>query len=59
MKTLCKEIKDGTTATATEFYEIRSAIRFMREMEAQGYTATFPERTNQNNYIIYTWRTEK
>lgn len=59
MKTLCKEIKDGKKVSATEFYEIRSAIRFMREKQAQGYTATFPERTTQNNYIVYTWRIEK
>ena len=59
MKTLCKEIKNGTEVRATEFYEIRSAIRFMREKEVQGYTATFPERTTQNNYIVYTWRTGK
>ena len=59
MKTIGKEIKDGKEVSATEFYEIRSAIRFMREKQAQGYTATFPERTTNNNYIVYTWRIEK
>lgn len=58
MKTLKKEIKDGTTVNATEFYEIRSAIRFMREKELQNYIATFPERTENGNYIVYTWRKE-
>ena len=59
MKTLRKEIKDGTTATATEFCEHCSAIRFMNEKKKQGYTATFPERTTRNNYIVYIWRKEK
>ena len=59
MKTICKETKNGTTASATEFCELRSAIRFMNEKKKQGYTATFPERTTNNNFIVYTWRIEK
>lgn len=59
MKTLCKETKNGTTASATEFFDFASALRFMKEKQKQGYTATFPERTTNNNFIIYTWRIEK
>lgn len=59
MKTICKETKNGTTATATEFQEICSAIRFMKEKKKQGYVATFPERITNNNFIVYTWRIEK
>ena len=35
MKTLCKETKNGTTATATEFQELCSAIRFMKEKKSK------------------------
>ena len=58
MKTLRKETKGGTTATATEFCELATAIRFMSEKKKQGYTATFPERIANQKFLVYTWRKE-
>lgn len=59
MKTICKENKNGTTARADEFCDLASAIRFMKEKKQQGYTATFPERIGNRQFIIYTWRKEQ
>ena len=59
MKTLYKENKNGTTARADEFCDLASAIRFMKEKKQQGYTATFPERIGNRQFIIYTWRKEQ
>ncbi len=59
MKTIYKKTKNGTTARADEFYDLASAIRFMKEKKQQGYTATFPERITNNKFIIYTWRKEQ
>ena len=59
MKTLFETTKDGTAARATEFCELAAALRFMNEKKRQGYTATFPERTNHKKFIVYTWRIEK
>lgn len=59
MKTLYKENKNGTTARATEFYDFSSALRFMKEKQLQNYITTFPERTNHNKFIVYTWRKEQ
>lgn len=59
MKTICKETKNGTVARATEFCDLAAALRFMNEKKRQGYTATFPERTNDKKFIVYTWRIEQ
>ena len=59
MKTICKENKNGTTASATEFIDLAAAIRFMKQKKEQGYTTTFPERTTNNKFVVYTWRIEK
>ena len=58
MKTICKESKNGATARATEFYDLAAAIRFMKEKQQQGYITTFPDRTPNNKFIVYTWRKE-
>ena len=59
MKTLFNESRNGTAARATEFCDLAAALRFMNEKKRQGYTATFPERTNHKKFIVYTWRIEK
>ncbi len=59
MKTLFNESRNGTTARADEFCDLAAAIRFMNEKKRQGYTATFPEQTNDKKFIVYTWRLEK
>ena len=58
MKTLCKETKNGTTATATEFCDLAAAIRFMKEKQKQHYVTTFPDWTGKA-FVVYTWRNEK
>lgn len=59
MKTLFNETKNGTQARATEFVDLASAIRFMKEKQNQGYIATFPERIGNRQFIVYTWRKEQ
>ena len=59
MKTLFNESRNGTAARATEFCDLAAAIRFMNEKKRQGYTATFPERIGNRQFIIYTWRKEQ
>ena len=54
-------VRDFVAGFRPEVYDfdLAAAIRFMKQKKEQGYTATFPERTTNNNFIVYTWRIEK